>query len=96
VTGGSGSYYVQGNTIIHALTARPDGTQGADFPAYATFCAQNGSLQLTGKDGAYLFNQPSLRTLDLGSIPAVSCTDMMQGPNEQGVDCGLVCGKPCP
>lgn len=95
VSGGSGLYVVQGNTIVHALTTRTDGTQGADFPAYATFCAQNGSLQLTGKDGAYLFNQPGLRTLDLGTA-TIDCKDMMQGPGEEGVDCGVVCGTPCP
>jgi hypothetical protein len=38
---------------------------GSDFPQEATFCVQGDRLQLTGTDGAYLFDQPGLRTLDL-------------------------------
>lgn len=94
VSGGAGSYLIEGNTIVHALTGRADGTPGADFPANATYCAQNGSLQLTGKDGAFLFNQSGVRTLDLGTT-SINCGDGMQGPWEQGVDCGVVCKKSC-
>lgn len=57
--GPTGSYYRQGSTILHS----PSG----NFASRATYCAQGDRLQLTGADGAYLFNIPGLRTLDLGS-----------------------------
>lgn len=95
VSGGAGLYSAAGNTIVHALTKRfPDESQGADFPASATYCNTGSSLQLTGKDGAYLFNEPGLRTLDLGPV-TINCTDGAEGPGEDGVDCGLVCGNTC-
>jgi hypothetical protein len=94
VSGGSGLYSGGGNTINHAMTKRPDGTQAADFPAAATYCNKGSSLELTGKDGAYLFNQPGLRTLDLGPV-TISCTDGAQGPGELGVDCGPACKNTC-
>jgi hypothetical protein len=94
VNSGSGTYAIQGNTIVHALTARMDGSAAADFPASATYCAESGGLQLTGKDGAYLFNQAGLRTLDLGAA-TINCADGAQGPGEEGVDCGLACNMPC-
>jgi len=99
LTGGSGEYaLVPGtkNTIVHARTARfPDKSQAADFPATATFCNQGTSLQLTGANGAYLFNEPGLRTLDLQST-VINCTDGLQGLGEDGVDCGVACPMPCP
>jgi hypothetical protein len=94
--GGSGEYRLSSpNTIVHAETARfPDKTQAADFPSSATFCNKGSSLQLTGTDGGYLFNQPGLRTLDLSST-TINCTDGAQGPGEDGVDCGVACPMPC-
>jgi hypothetical protein len=62
------------------------------FPSTATYCRNSTSLQLTGADDSYLFDTPGLRTLDLG--PA-NCADGLQGPGEEGVDCGSVCGVDC-
>jgi hypothetical protein len=60
-TGGpAGSYQVRGNTII----TFPDAVV-SNYPQQTTFCLQGDSLQLTGADGAYLFDQKGLRTLDL-------------------------------
>jgi hypothetical protein len=57
-TGGSaGTYRVQGNTIVHWADKQ--------FSMHADFCNKGDSLQLTGHDGSYLFNVPSLRTMDL-------------------------------
>jgi hypothetical protein len=62
-TGGvSGAYRKQGNVIIHY----PSG----NYPSKATFCHQGNRLQLTGTDGAYLFNVSGLRTMDLGVAAA--------------------------
>jgi hypothetical protein len=94
--GGSGQYQaVSSNTLVHALTARLDRSQAADFPAYATFCNKGSSLQLTGANGAYLFNAPGLRTLDLSSV-TINCTDGVKGIGEDGVDCGVACPMACP
>jgi hypothetical protein len=96
-SGGSGTYKpASSNTIVHQLTARfPDKSQAADFPSYATFCNKGTSLQLTGADGGYLFNEPGLRTLDLQAT-TINCTDGIKGPGEDGVDCGVACPMPCP
>src|SRR5450432_2882733 len=59
-TGGqSGDYQIMDDqvTIVHI--------PGSNFPQKATFCQQGDDLQLTGADGAYLFDSPGLRTLDL-------------------------------
>jgi hypothetical protein len=94
--GGSGAYtFSSGNTLVHAYEARLDKSPAADFPVFATFCKQGTSLQLTGANGAYLFNVPGLRTLDL-TPTTVNCTDGVQGPGEQGVDCGAACPTACP
>jgi hypothetical protein len=53
----SGTYAAQGATVQHLPTI--------NFPQYATFCSQGDSLQLTGANGAYLFDRVGLRTLDL-------------------------------
>lgn len=87
--GPSGTYrLLDGNTIEH-LTTRPT------FPQKATFCNKGSSLQLTGTDGSYLFGLRGLRTLDL--TPAVDpCTNGVQDPGEDGVDCGGSCAATCP
>lgn len=60
-TGGSaGSYHRQGNTILH----NPNG----NFASRATFCNKGDRLELTGADGAFLFNVSGLRTMDLGPV----------------------------
>jgi hypothetical protein len=59
-TGGpAGDYQIMDDqvTILHI--------PGSNFPQKATFCQQGDDLQLTGADGAYLFDSPGLRTLDL-------------------------------
>jgi hypothetical protein len=67
---------------------------GNNFPQVATYCAQGNRLQLTGTDGAYLFDRVGLRTLDLVQT-AANCEDGMQGPGEDGLDCGPGCDIMC-
>src|SRR5262249_49668487 len=56
--GPSGHYQlVDDHTIIHY--------SDRNFPQKATFCNTGDRLQLTGADGAYLFDQRGLRTFDL-------------------------------
>jgi hypothetical protein len=88
-TGGpSGDYQVMDDqvTIVHF--------PGSNFPQKATFCQQGDTLQLTGAEGAYLFDSAGLRTLDLvracKSDP--ECTSghcVMQGP---GASVQGICG----
>jgi hypothetical protein len=60
-TGGpSGTYHREGNIIRHSTSG--------NFESRAVFCHEGDSLQITGADGAYLFNIAGLRTLDLGSV----------------------------
>jgi len=96
VSGGSGLIGPDSsNSLVHTVTkVFPENTQGADFPSYATYCAKGTSLELTGKDGGYLFNEPGLRTLNLVPV-TIDCTDGAQGPGEDGVDCGLACPMAC-
>jgi len=57
-TGGpSGFYGIDGNTIVHI--------PGTNFPLRATYCAGDDTLQLTGADDTYLFDQRGVRTFDL-------------------------------
>jgi hypothetical protein len=93
---GAGSYRLRdAQTILHLVnTSLPDMAPLIDFPAAATFCNKGSSLELTGANGEYLFNEPGLRTLDLGSV-MINCTDGVLGPGEEGVDCGAACGKAC-
>lgn len=80
--GGSGTYrVVSSNEILHTPTA-------AGFAKSATYCRDGSRLQLTGTDGAYLFDLAGLRTLDL---TLVNCADGIQGPGEDGIDCGSAC-----
>jgi len=64
------------------------------FPQKATYCNKGDHLELTGKDGAYLFDQLGLRTMSLKKVVA-NCTDGVQGPGEDGVDCGGDCPNAC-
>jgi hypothetical protein len=75
----------------------PDGTQITFFdmgyapPAIADYCLNgDGSLDLTGADDTWLFNQKSLRTLHM---TAPSCNDGVQSKElgETSVDCGPNC-----
>jgi hypothetical protein len=59
-TGGpSGLYEILDDqrTIVHI--------PGSNFPQKATFCQEGDRLQLTGADGAYLFDLQGVRTFDL-------------------------------
>lgn len=59
-TGGTaGTYHRQGSQILH----NPSG----NYSSRADYCVQGDRLQLTGADGAYLFNVAGLRTMDLGT-----------------------------
>ena len=67
----------------------------ANFPQTVTYCnSGDGSLDLTGADGEYLFGVAGLRTLRLAQI-VPNCADGQQGPNEDGVDCGGLCPTAC-
>jgi hypothetical protein len=68
---------------------------GNDFPEDVTYCVQGNRLELTGTNGAYLFDRVGLRTLDMVKV-TVNCTDGVRGPGEDGVDCGPACPMLCP
>jgi hypothetical protein len=81
--------------------ASPDAVQITFFdqtyapPAIADYCLNgDGSLDLTGADETWLFNQKSLRTLHMTNP---SCNDGVQSAElgETGVDCGGQCGPDC-
>lgn len=58
-TGGpSGPFFMQNRKTITHLP-------GTSFPQKADFCQQGDSLQLTGSDDTYLFDQRGVRTFDL-------------------------------
>jgi hypothetical protein len=61
-TGGPAGTYslLNSNTIIDF----PDAVVSS-YPQETTYCLRGDELQLTGADGAYLFDQTGLRTLDL-------------------------------
>lgn len=87
--GGSGAYQLIDNkTIMHL--------PGSNFPQKVTFCNKGTSLQLTGADGAYLFGQRGLRTMDLAQSVIDPCTNGAQDGAETGVDCGGTCPMACP
>jgi hypothetical protein len=92
---GSGKYWFKdGRTVVHSQNLKlPELSAKVDFPWTATFCNKGGTLELTGANGAYLFNEPGLRTLDLVSAP-INCSDGAIGPGEDGVDCGPGCPTP--
>jgi hypothetical protein len=71
-TGGPpGTFYLEDDqTIVHILDS--------NFPQKATFCQQGDRLQLTGTDGAYLFDQRGLRTFDLVKLCTLD-TDCASG-----------------
>jgi hypothetical protein len=95
-SGGSGVYQMlDDHTLIHELNLQfPSKAPAAAFPQKVTFCSQGGSLQLTGTDATYLFDEPGLRTMELAQT-TINCTDGVKGPGEEGVDCGLACPTAC-
>ena len=67
-----------------------------NFPQSVSYCLNGDSLQLQSADGEYLFDRLGLRTMDLVKSPTpIDCTDHMQGPGEDGVDCGAACPVLC-
>jgi hypothetical protein len=95
-SGGSGVYQQPNDhTLVHQLNVQfPGRSPAASFPQTVSFCNKGGALQLTGSDGAYLFDEPGLRTMDLATT-TLDCVDGLQGPNEEGVDCGPACPTAC-
>ena len=95
-SGGSGTYEaVDSHTLLHRMNVKfPTNSAAAAFPQKVTFCSKGDRLELTGADATYLFDEPGLRTMDLGPT-TVNCADGLQGPGEAGVDCGLACPTPC-
>ena len=61
-TGGPAGTYVKENE--NTILDFPDAV-GSNYPQRTTYCLQGDNLKLTGADGAYLFYQKGLRTLDL-------------------------------
>ncbi len=58
----SGSYQkLDANTLLHL--------PNTNFPGKVTFCNRGDSIDLTGSDGQYLFDQPGLRTMNLVRAP---------------------------
>jgi hypothetical protein len=88
-TGGPSGYYkvLNANTLVFL--------PGTNFPQTVTYCNKGDSLELTGTDGEYLFGTTGLRTLDLGKV-VPNCNDGMNGPGEEGIDCGPGCPNACP
>jgi hypothetical protein len=90
-----------------ALTATTTGPYAVDYkklpgeiaffdsaaspPSGTEYCAQGSRLELTGHNGADLFNRTALKTLQFG--PA-TCDDGVQSKSlgETGIDCGGSCG----
>jgi hypothetical protein len=67
---GCGCDFDLSDTETNAGTYAPYGGNmqhipGNSFPQQVTYCAQADRLQLTGADGAYLFDRVGLRTMDL-------------------------------
>jgi hypothetical protein len=95
-SGGSGIYQqLDSHTLLHELNLTfPSKSPAAAFPQRVTYCNKGNRLELTGADGAYLFDEPGLRTMDLGAT-TINCADGVQGLGEDGVDCGLACPNRC-
>jgi hypothetical protein len=85
-TGGPAGTYVQldQNTILDF----PDAV-GSNYPQRTTYCSQGDNLQLTGADGAYLFDQRGLRTLDL----VRTCADNSECVSGNCADINAMTGK---
>lgn len=86
IGGGSGSWAVDQAARSVALTRQP----GFD-PSQVTvgYCADHGSLRFA----------PSIDkwwgSASQAAFAAVDCLDDQQGPGEEGIDCGFVCGNGC-
>jgi hypothetical protein len=83
----SGTVILNGSDMLHL--------PGNNFPEDATFCGSANSLQLTGANGAYLFDREGLRTLSLTKVTP-DCANGKQDLGEDGVDCGPACPFVCP
>jgi hypothetical protein len=88
-TGGPTGRYelLSQNEILHYSSG--------NFPAKITFCNKGGTLEMTGADGAYLYNNRGLRTMNLKKVEVPVCANSMQDAGEEGVDCGGTCPTPC-
>jgi hypothetical protein len=86
VSGVTGPWRRNGDLITHY-------NDFGDFPAETDYCVNGNSLEMTGHDRTWLFNQGGLRTL---KFVRSTCADGDQNQNEAGVDCGVVCGVDCP
>ncbi len=90
IGGPSGTWHVDKSS---ALLTFFDALGGP--PSLANYCQKGDTLELTGKNGARLFNQFGLRTLRF-SRP--TCHDRVQSKSigEVGVDCGGQCNPELP
>ena len=90
IGGPSGSWQVD---KAHATLTFFDALGGP--PSLANYCQKGDSLEITGKDGARLFNQFGLRTLRF-SRPTCHDRVLSKSIGEQGVDCGGQCNPELP
>ena len=67
---------------------------GNNFPEKVRYCLRGDTLELTGADGAYLFDRLGLRTLSL-QMTTVDCANNQRDLGEDGVDCGPACPILC-
>lgn len=82
----AGVYKLEGNILTHFPTS-----QQARF-TQASFCIEKDKVQMSGINNSFLWERQGLRSLQM---VRVNCEDGVQGPGEQGVDCGLRCPTPC-
>jgi hypothetical protein len=73
-TSGPAGFYkmMNGNTILNLLNA--------NFPQKVTYCRKGDELELTGTDGAYLFDKTGLRTMRLKKTADAMPPAMMPPP----------------
>jgi hypothetical protein len=70
VGGGGGTYLTLATSPMSGLDSNEIlNLPGKDFPQSVTYCNTGNELQLTGRNGQYLFGTLGLRTLDLVKMP---------------------------
>jgi len=84
-TGPAGTWAASGDVLTHF-----DSANGPPFQA--NYSVQGNALNLSGYHRTALFGQTGVRTLRLAKV---MCSDGLQGPGEDGVDCGPYCTA-CP
>lgn len=86
ISGVTGPWRTEGGVLTHYDALR-------DFPSEADYCVNGDTLEMTGHDRTWLFNQTGLRTLQ---FVRATCDDGKKNQGEQDVDCGGPCATACP